>query len=52
MCLTVGQVAPAGATTVEKLEYLEKQWALADTNGDGQVDYDEARETGREPFPC
>ena len=35
------QVAPRGATTPEKLEYLEKQWALADTNGDGTVDFDE-----------
>ena len=26
-------MAPAGARTEEKLEYLEKQWALADTNG-------------------
>jgi mannitol/fructose-specific phosphotransferase system IIA component (Ntr-type) len=34
-------VAPRGATTPEKLEYLEKQWALADTNGDGTVDFDE-----------
>ena len=41
MCLTVGQVAPAGAMDPEKREYLEKQWALADTNGDGTVDYDE-----------
>jgi len=41
MCLTVGQVAPAGAVDAEKREYLEKQWALADTNGDGTVDFDE-----------
>ena len=41
MCLTVGQVAPAGANDAAKLEYLETQWAIADTDGNGTVDFDE-----------
>ena len=41
MCLAVGQVAQPGADEAAQRKYLEHQWALADTNGDGTVDFDE-----------
>ena len=39
--MELGRVTPVAATEAAKLEYLEATFKLADTNGDGEVDYDE-----------
>ena len=39
--LELGRVAPATAGTQSQMDYLEANFRLADTNGDGEVDFDE-----------
>ena len=39
--MELGQIAPAAQGESSKIDYLEATFALADTNGDGAVDFDE-----------
>ena len=39
--MELGRVAPSNYGDTAKIDYLEANFALADTNGDGEVDFDE-----------